>query len=302
MPRITHISTWGVLLLFVVAGHVFAQSTTYLFEHITKSDGLSGNSIYAVIQDSRGFVWIGTGCGLNCYNGYDVTRFDRPKDPEQLSKTSVKCLYEDLDGNIWIGTSTRGLFSYHPALDKFKQYSHDSTNSSSLASNSILCIYQDQGGTIWIGTDGGGLNRYNTEAETFTAFKPVPGQSDHKKNTISSMIEDSEGTFWIGRHEGICYFDRTDEKFLPFEKKPDISEIYQQISCFHEDREGNIWFGTLKGLFKYDIDEGKLIHIVSGNDEDNDHLRDDVILSIQGSKKGGGRSSLDCNPKRVDQL
>ncbi len=265
----------------------YSQERQYQFEQITTSHGLSGNSIYSVIQDSRDFVWIGTNRGLNCYNGYEITRFNRPKDTIQLSKGLITCLFEDTNGIIWIGTSKKGLYAYDPVLDKFDHYSHDPEDSSSLTSNEILSIYQDKNGIIWFGTEGSGLNRYNTETETFTAFLPVPEQPGHNKNTISSMIEDNEGTFWIGTYEGVYHFDRNAEKFLPFEKKPDIPDIYQQIFCFHKDIDGNIWFGTLKGLFKYVIEERELIHIISGNDKNIDHLRDDVIVSIQGSKTAG---------------
>ena len=35
------------------------------------NESLSHNSIWVMLQDSRGVMWIGTKEGLNCYNGYD---------------------------------------------------------------------------------------------------------------------------------------------------------------------------------------------------------------------------------------
>ncbi|MCD4732358.1 MAG: hypothetical protein K8R74_17265, partial [Bacteroidales bacterium] len=274
-----------ILLLIFPFVLIYPQEQQFQFEHITKTHGLSDNSINSIIQDSRDFVWIGTTFGLNCYNGYEIIRFDRPTDPIQLSKRSITCLFEDTNGIIWIGTVNKGLFAYDPVLDVFDHFKSDPEDSLNLSSDYILSIYQDKDGIIWIGTDGGGLNRFNEKTETFTVFMPVPEQSDNKKNIIPSMIEGNDGTFWIGTHEGIFHFDRKNDKFLPFNKELDIPEIFQQILCFHQDTDGNIWFGTLKGLFKYIIKERELIHVISGNDENNDHLRDDVIVSIQGSKK-----------------
>ena len=274
--------------VFVISVHyIYPQTDQYQFEHITTSNGLSGNRIYAVIQDSRGFVWIGAEPGLNCYNGYNFIRFDKPDDPTAISNDRIKSLLEDENGAIWIGTANSGLFVYHPALDHFTSYSNDAKDTLSLNSNNIRSIYQDHHGTIWIGTKGGGLNRYNTKTDSFTAFMTDTEHPDNGKNTILSMIEDPAGTFWIGTKEGIYHFDRTDEKFTPFGIKPDIPDIYQQINCFHQDSDGNIWFGTLQGIFKYNKEENELIQINSEKDRNSDHLINDVIVSIKGSIKAG---------------
>jgi len=261
----------------------------FRFEHITTKDGLSENRIYSILQDSRGFVWFGTNYGINCYNGYEISRFNRSGDPQELSKSRVNCLYEDLNGKIWIGTNTIGMYVYDPTLDQFIHYSHKPADSLSLSVNKILSFYQDKNGVIWIGTDGGGLNKYDAETGTFTAFRPVPEREDHKKNTVSSIIEDNEGTFWIGTYEGIYHFDRNQEKFIPFEKTLGIPDIYQQIFCMHQDTDGDIWIGTLKGLFKYVKKEKQLIRIISRGNSKNDDLKDDVIASIQESKIGRKR-------------
>ncbi|MFV0268930.1 MAG: two-component regulator propeller domain-containing protein [Draconibacterium sp.] len=33
------------------------------------ADGLSGSIVYCIEQDKHGFIWIGTGNGLNLYDG-----------------------------------------------------------------------------------------------------------------------------------------------------------------------------------------------------------------------------------------
>ena len=274
-------------LIIFLFGSSYPQELQYQFEHINKTQGLSDNRVNTIIQDSRDFVWIGTNHGLNYFNGYEFAYFDRPGNPAEFTNTKITSLYEDQNGIIWIGTSRNGLYTYDPLSDKFIHYLHYPDDSLSLTSNAILSIYQDKFGTIWIGTKDGGLNQFNAKAESFTAFRPVQEITDYKKNSISSMIEDSEGRFWVGTHEGIYHFDRISENFIPFEIKLNIPDIYQQIFCFYQDSGKNIWIGTLKGLFKYDMEKSELIHIISKNHKNNDHLRDDVIVSIQASKVAG---------------
>ena len=54
----------------LAAGRVNAQSGHYQFSRLDIRDGLSNNAINCIYKDSKGFVWIGTGSGLNRYDGY----------------------------------------------------------------------------------------------------------------------------------------------------------------------------------------------------------------------------------------
>lgn len=47
------------------------------FEHLTRADGLLHENVTCVVQDSLGFIWIGTHRGLNRYDGYHVDSYRR---------------------------------------------------------------------------------------------------------------------------------------------------------------------------------------------------------------------------------
>jgi ligand-binding sensor domain-containing protein len=48
----------------------FAQSMH--FNKITIKDGLSNSYVNCLLQDQKGFIWIGTDDGLNRFDGYDI--------------------------------------------------------------------------------------------------------------------------------------------------------------------------------------------------------------------------------------
>jgi len=58
-----------------------------------------------IIQDSRGYIWIGTKEGLNCYNGEKIISF---KEKDGLVSSFINDIAEDQKGNIWI-TARHGL-------------------------------------------------------------------------------------------------------------------------------------------------------------------------------------------------
>ena len=65
------------------------------FDRLTLADGLSQVSGNVILQDSRGFIWIGTQDGLNRYDGYSVEVFKRdPDDPDSLADNYILGLYE----------------------------------------------------------------------------------------------------------------------------------------------------------------------------------------------------------------
>jgi len=122
---------------------------------ITINEGLSQNSALAIIQDRKGFIWIGTKDGLNRYDGIGFQVYRHTLDKNSLVNNHIKCLYQDSGGNIWIGTLD-GLSKFNPETEQFTAYQkNDSTD---LSGNLITTILEDSFKNIWIGTNSG-LNK-----------------------------------------------------------------------------------------------------------------------------------------------
>ncbi len=99
-------------LLFLLFIPPHAGSQPLQFEHWSTDNGLSNNWVSAVLQDSRGFLWIATQYGVNKFDGYEfqLYRYD-PNDSNSLNSNWVRSMTEDTKGNIWFGLYGGGLKS-----------------------------------------------------------------------------------------------------------------------------------------------------------------------------------------------
>ncbi|MCH5720589.1 ligand-binding sensor domain-containing protein [Niabella hibiscisoli] len=114
----------------------------YYFEHYQVEQGISNNTASCVIQDQKGFIWVGTKDGLNRFDGYTFKVFRHEKnDSASLGNNSVWKLFESSDGTIWVGTE-HGVFAYDPELETF---SHAAGTPKQL----VRAMVEDSDGNMW---------------------------------------------------------------------------------------------------------------------------------------------------------
>ena len=89
------------------------------FQHLTSADGLSQDTVFAILQDHHGFMWFGTQGGLNRYDGYRFTQYRHdPKDPNSLASDYVRDVLEDNQGTIWVAAGA-ALHRFNPETGTF---------------------------------------------------------------------------------------------------------------------------------------------------------------------------------------
>jgi ligand-binding sensor domain-containing protein len=90
----------GLLTIFNAA----AQTAELYGNLFTTQSGLSQSRVHTILQDSLGFLWVGTQDGLNKYDGYSFDHFRYQPDAVSLSNNTIRCLAEGRDGILWVGT------------------------------------------------------------------------------------------------------------------------------------------------------------------------------------------------------
>ena len=101
----------GYILLWLLGFYAFAQ---WDLTHISADAGLSQHTVKTIIQDNKGFIWVGTYYGINRYDGYTFKQINYLSEPYGLSSNIIGKLLQDKNGFIWAATIDGGLNRINP--------------------------------------------------------------------------------------------------------------------------------------------------------------------------------------------
>lgn len=199
-----------------------------------------------LIQDDRGFLWIGTQYGLNRYDGIRVRQFlHDPSDINSLGGTYIQVIFKDSKGNLWI-SSDQAFDRYDPEKETFHHYDLSSSNSGVRFFVRHIC--EDRFGIFWLGTEEG-LIRFDPKTGAYTIVnadrngKPLFAEQD-----IKALNIDRDGQFWIATRTEIDLFDPLTQQVvrrIPTAYSPAVTLI-------HEDARHNLWVIIRNNLYKMD--------------------------------------------------
>ncbi|MCB0663621.1 MAG: GHKL domain-containing protein, partial [Saprospiraceae bacterium] len=132
-----------------------------VISQVTRSDGLSNNTLYAVYPDKRGNLWLTSDFGINVYN-VETGRIKIYTTKDGISHNEFNRIshHEDKDGNLYFG-SLNGITAFHPAsfsidssqhhppvvLTEFSQYDKNAEKfvdrASEVRKTNTISIYPD---------------------------------------------------------------------------------------------------------------------------------------------------------------
>jgi ligand-binding sensor domain-containing protein/two-component sensor histidine kinase len=224
-----------------------------MFENITSKEGLADRVVNTIIQDSQGFIWIGSGEGLTRYDGYSCVSYrHRTDNPYSISDNEINAMCVDNEGALWIGTSN-GLNKYDAGNDRFERFLHDSSNYNSLSANEVSTITKDPGGNLWIGTFGGGLTQMIKKKHKpvsksgeyhFIHYKHKNSDSNSiSSNQVLSHCVDKDGNSWIGTPNGLNLLHVGTKKFTRFYNRMNNTNsiINSTVHRIFIDKDNRIW-------------------------------------------------------------
>ena len=144
----------------MAAAATAADSPPLILEHLTTADGLPQGTVFVTLQDSQGFVWLGTQDGLVRYDGHELLRYAySPSARDGLPGNYIHQIVEDAHHDLWIAIKDAGVARWNRATDRFTVYRHNPANPGSLASDAVSrALLLDAEGRVWIGMSDAGID------------------------------------------------------------------------------------------------------------------------------------------------
>ena len=261
-----------IILLLIFFPILTKASTDYNITIDNLKNELPNYEVVRLLQDSNGFIWIGTTRGLYRYDGNTVKAFKTTNTGFQLlTNNYITALKEDSRGHIFVGTN-KGLNILNKLTGKKIQ-----SKVKIFEEIYISDIVEMNDHKIWIGANSG-LYEYDLTTDSCTRLLSL---------TVKGLLLDSKGDVWVGTwSQGLQRFDKTLKKWITY---PQMNAKNSAHVIF-EDSHHRIWIGSFGcGLAllhnPYDIEKVSWTTFVSENDGKG--IIDNYIYAISENKVTG---------------
>ena len=247
--------------LWIAARHtglVYLAFTDNRLTPITKMLGpdssLTHPYIRLLLQDHRGYIWLGAARGLNRFDpvtGSLRTYLPDPDNPLSLPHQRIRGLYEDSGGQIWVGTS-HGLLLFDKQDNPLKVWKYDEKiqKQQLLTGNDVRGISEDAQSRIWIATDGG-ISIYNQQNGKVIILREEQGLPS---NTTYCVLP--QGRFmWTSTLHGLARINTEDLQVETYTTADGLPGNEFNFNAWQSLVDGHLAFGTLFGFTLFDPED-----------------------------------------------
>jgi ligand-binding sensor domain-containing protein/serine phosphatase RsbU (regulator of sigma subunit) len=270
----------GIMFFFfsVLAKPAIPQD--YDFRNFNSEEGLAQSYVYSIIQDEKGYLWVGTGNGLSRYNGFTFKNYTtgdsladnfitsgigdgeciwfghmngrlsfyngrkfRTVNLPQTSGSPITHFSKGPDGQIWVSTYADGLFKLGKEAGEVER--HMFSDQTCIISFEFLNTEE-----LLIGTNTGLLYCRIQNTGKIEIIRPVAEIPESKVTCIRKMRNGS-GYYVATENEGIFQLTFINNRCKVSGIVTDPDSDFTGIQCIYEDNQANIWLGSFgKGLIK----------------------------------------------------
>lgn len=231
--KVTHIGRIllmvSVLSLFGTAGQ--AQHKRYSVRNYSAIDGLPQSQVVSVVEDSNGYLWLGTlGGGLARFDGRDFKVYTTQ---DGLLSNEIMGLLLDHNQHLWI-LHSRGITKFNG--NSFKTFQNtDSTEKP----NWFRRVFE-QRDSIFLITGGGSVAKIHNDSVYYWEKRVKPDRA------IWKFHPNTNGTncFWL---DDGSFLVRTPNESIYFTPEVKPGKIY-----YFFDHKGQVYFNSETGMYHLD--------------------------------------------------
>lgn len=204
------------------------SSHSFTYQYLTTKEGLSNQRVFSIIEDHKGFIWISTRSGVDCFDGRNVRNYNLfGEDIIVDGAGRMIYLIKDSHNSLWAYTNSGKVFKYNPITDAFILQ----IDVAELTETGIFLnhLFIDSSDRFWFGLKNG-LFRFDSS----TGIVPIL-----KEKCINSLTFATENeTLYIATTEGLYKFHQPDREIYPILPNVNIQ------STFYDNATSLLWIGT----------------------------------------------------------
>jgi diguanylate cyclase (GGDEF)-like protein len=197
-------------------------------------------SLTAMVQDSTGWIWLGTQSGLGRWDGQRMHLYVGDLvQPGALPDSYVLALHVDPTGTLWIGTSAGGLVRHDPLADRFVSPLADGV---ALSRQTVPALLSDGDHGLWVGT-GGGLDLLDKRSGSLQPHARLAGPLGLPARAVHALLRGADGTLWVGTEVGLFRQARDGARFEPV-RLATAEGVPPHVGHLAQDAARRVWIGT----------------------------------------------------------
>lgn len=195
--RVKHFAQFIGYICLLVGMHLQVKAQQYTFRNYSVEEGVAQSQVYSLLQDSRGYLWLGTrGGGISHFDG---SKFVTYTTKDGLCNNYVWAIKEDAQHNLWIATNN-GISKFNGI--KFENY-YPEGNTKAIAVQDLVF---DDVKNIILATQNG---MYKFSDKRFTNLNDeqhIPKQAYYAVCKVGNE-------YWCGNSEGLSILSKRNERF-----------------------------------------------------------------------------------------
>lgn len=253
-----------IILLYLFPVTCFAQIPSESRTIYTRKEGMSNNTVTSIVKDGRGFLWIGTGEGLNRFDGNQfVNYFSDDNDFSTLAGNNIYDILPYQPGRLLIATNN-GVSVFNTLTNHFENEKMTVPDLKKGSGIYIRSFFQDRQGRVFI--------NYSGEIDVFTkdlqflyrltdtywgrSLKGIIIYNEH-------WMQDRQGRIWMpSDNSGVCILDEANRQVYSSKNNPlhyTFLKLKPVRSFYYDEDEQEVFLSHWgEGLEKHNIKTGKI--------------------------------------------
>jgi ligand-binding sensor domain-containing protein len=286
------------LISFLQIAFLYPQTPPYY--HYTSSDGLASSTVFHIIQDRAGFIWVATLNGMSRFDGKHFTTFTTN---DGLNSNTITSLVEGDNSELYIGNYEKGVNVLRNG--RIDNYCNEIAGKSFATTYLLLVPSGKEGKKLFAYRSAGIINviskqKTGTLITNLVITYPVyinrieilpngdmialtpTGLFDFKNNILTKkritglpddevycLAKDDDSSYFIGT-KGMIYKIKNNTVIKRYKIDDYHSSNKNKVVSILRDKKDNIWFSIMnKGFYLIPGGSDKIIDIGSKMDLQN---------------------------------